>query len=44
MSKQEDKMKRWTESEQNKCMMGFVLGVVFTGVTMSIAFYNGFGT
>lgn len=38
------KIKRWTEREQTRFMGGFILGVVFTGVAMSIAFYNGYGT
>jgi hypothetical protein len=33
-----------TEREQLKLLSGFVLGVLFTGVSMTIAFYNGYGT
>jgi len=40
MSKTE-KVKFWTDREQTRFLAGFVLGVVFSGVTMSIAFYGG---
>jgi hypothetical protein len=36
-------MKKWTDQEQIKFLGGFVVGVVFTGVCLTVAFYSGIG-